>query len=241
MKILAIGNSFSQDATRYLHDIARADGVTLEVANLYIGGCPLERHHRNLLSGERAYELQYNGHPTGFNVSIQEALLNRAWDVVTLQQASHFSFQPESYSPYAKVLADEIRRCVPKARLIMHQTWAYEDGSERLARMGYDRAADMLADAKKAYAQAAAEIGAYGTIPSGELLGSLLLHGIPKVHRDTFHASLGAGRYALGLLWYRMLTGHSVDRNSFCDFDEPIPEAEQTIIKNCVESMQPIL
>ena len=44
MKVLAIGNSFSEDATRYLHDIAKADGVALEVANLYIGGCPLDRH-----------------------------------------------------------------------------------------------------------------------------------------------------------------------------------------------------
>ena len=26
MRVLAIGNSFSQDATRYLHQIARADG-----------------------------------------------------------------------------------------------------------------------------------------------------------------------------------------------------------------------
>lgn len=241
MKILAIGNSFSQDATRYLHDIARADGVRLEVANLYIGGCPLERHHRNLLSGERAYELQYNGHPTGFKVSLQEALLNCAWDVVTLQQASHYSFRSDTYMPYARVLADEIRRCVPKARLIVHQTWAYEDGSERLAGMGYSRAADMLADAKAAYAQCAAEIGAYGTIPSGELLGSLLLHGIPKVHRDTFHASLGVGRYALGLLWYRVLTGNSVERNAFRDFDEPIPESELAIVKSCVESVHPIL
>ena len=70
MNILAIGNSFSQDATRYLHQIAAADGVTLHVANLYIGGCSLEHHYRNMLSGERAYELQYNGQLTGFQVSL---------------------------------------------------------------------------------------------------------------------------------------------------------------------------
>ena len=241
MNILAIGNSFSQDATRYLHDIARADGVNLQVVNLYIGGCSLERHHRNLLSGERAYELQVNGHDTGFFVSLKEALLNRPWDVVTLQQASHFSFIPDTYTPYARVLADEIRRCAPKARLIVHQTWAYEDGSERLSRMGYARASDMLADVVSAYAKAAAEIGAYGTIPSGELLGSLLLHGIPKVHRDTFHAGLGLGRAALGMLWYRMLTGNSVNRNSFHDFDEPVSDAELAIVRQCVDSFRPVL
>ena len=34
MNILAIGNSFSQDATRYLHQMAEADGGTLHIANL---------------------------------------------------------------------------------------------------------------------------------------------------------------------------------------------------------------
>lgn len=30
MKVLAIGNSFSQDATRYLHQIAKADKFDLK-------------------------------------------------------------------------------------------------------------------------------------------------------------------------------------------------------------------
>ncbi|MGN1128615.1 MAG: DUF4886 domain-containing protein, partial [Candidatus Flemingiibacterium sp.] len=44
LKVLSIGNSFSQDAQRWLHDIAAADGVELLAKNLYIGGCSLERH-----------------------------------------------------------------------------------------------------------------------------------------------------------------------------------------------------
>ena len=69
MRILAIGNSFSQDATRYLHQIARADGQKLSVVSLYYGGCTLDRHYRYMLSEENAYELVYNGHSTGFFVS----------------------------------------------------------------------------------------------------------------------------------------------------------------------------
>ena len=48
MKILAIGNSFSQDATRYLHQIAKADNYDLTVVNLYIGGCSMETHWNNI-------------------------------------------------------------------------------------------------------------------------------------------------------------------------------------------------
>ena len=241
MRILAIGNSFSQDATRYLHQIARADGIRLDVANLYIGGCSLERHHRNMLSGEKAYELQYNGQPTGFSVSLKEALLNRAWDVVTLQQASHYSFEANSYNPYTERLADYVRKCVPKAHILIHQTWAYEDGSERLFKVaGYEKAENMFADLRDAYNKMCNVAGAKGIIPSGEMFMSLSRGGIEKVHRDTFHASLGLGRYALALLWYRMICGKQVSENSFNDFDEPVNEEERRIVKDYVDGLKPI-
>lgn len=237
MNVLAIGNSFSQDATRYLHDIARENGVRIEVANLYIGGCSLERHYRNMLSGERAYELQYNGHETGFPVSMQEALLNREWDVVTLQQASHYSFDSASYDPYIAALADYVRRCAPRAKLMIHQTWAYEDGSDRLHDVaGFGTAVGMLGCIKEAYAAAAKTARADGMIPSGELFAALLKNGVPKVHRDTFHASLGLGRYALALLWYRRLTGNSVLNDCFSLFDEPVTNYEQKIVRETVET-----
>ena len=38
MNVLSIGNSFSQDAQRYLHRIAKVDSFTLNTFNLYIGG-----------------------------------------------------------------------------------------------------------------------------------------------------------------------------------------------------------
>ncbi|MBQ7338256.1 MAG: DUF4886 domain-containing protein [Clostridia bacterium] len=237
MNILAIGNSFSEDATRYLHGIARAGEVDLAVANLYIGGCSLERHYQNMLTGGRAYELQYNGQLTHFAVSLAEALDNRPWDVVTLQQASHFSFDAATYQPYVGRLAAYIRERVPSARLFLHQTWAYEEGSERLLRVaGYARAADMLADVTKAYAQIATQVDADGIIPSGELLGRLAAAGVGPLHRDTFHASLGLGRYAMGLLWYRVLCHKPVADNAFCDFDEPIDPQMIMTVKRCVET-----
>jgi hypothetical protein len=52
--------------------------------------------------------------------------------------------------------------------------------------------------------------------------------GLPP-HRDTFHASLGAGRYALGLLWFAMLTKRSIDDGSFADLD--VPEEAETLEK----------
>lgn len=223
MKILAIGNSFSQDATRYLYQIARSHGQKWQVANLYIGGCSLARHFRNMHSETRAYELQWNGVGTGFYVSIKEALLSRDWDIITLQQASHFSAFYDTYQPYMTELAAYVRSFCPKAKLYIHQTWAYEAASAKLESVNFAAPDDMFAAVEKAYARAAEEIGADGIIPSGKLLLELS-HQVGKVHRDTYHASLGLGRYALSLLWYRCISGKTVNDNTFRDFDEPVSE-----------------
>lgn len=234
IKVLSIGNSFSQDAQRYLHGIAKSDCVDIWNENLYIGGCPLSVHYRNMLSDEEAYALEVNGESTGFKVSIKKALLSQEWDYITLQQASHFSFDYETYQPYLTELATYVRKCCPKAKILIHETWAYEDGSDRLKNVGYEQAKVMYEDLHKAYEMAAKDIGADGVIPSGTLMRALLTSGIPKVHRDTFHASLGLGRYALGLLWYQVITGNDVKDNTFCGFDEAVTKQEIALVKKCV-------
>ena len=64
IKILAIGNSFSEDATHYLHQIAAADQVDMKVGNLYIGGCSLERHWNNIQTNAAEYLYEENGAST---------------------------------------------------------------------------------------------------------------------------------------------------------------------------------
>ena len=238
MNILSIGNSFSQDAQRYLHRIAKVDGVILNTYNLFIGGCSLSLHYRNMLSGEKAYMLEMNGESTGFKVSLKEALLNSDWDVVTVQQVSHQSPYYETYQPYLNKIVEYVRLCVPKAKIAIHQTWAYEQDSHRLnVEMGYSNHSNMFKDIEVSYEKAAEAINADLVLPSGKIFQRLIDSGIEKVHRDTFHASLGLGRYALGLLWYKMLTGNDVINNTFSDFDEEVPQTEIKIAKKCVEEI----
>ena len=233
IKILAIGNSFSQDATRYLYQIARADKVDMKVVNLYIGGCPLSYHYSNTLSEEKKYDFELNGRSTGIHVSIKDGLLNESWlgwDFVTMQQVSHQSVNYESFQPYLNELSSYIKKYSPKAKQFIHQTWAYEEGSKRLTEeLGYNHQLDMFNDVKSAYGKAAKDIDV-GVIPCGETLQNIIKEGLP-VHRDTFHASLGLGRYALALTWYEMLTGNSTENNSFRDFDVPVTEEEVKIAK----------
>ena len=234
MNILSIGNSFSQYAHRYLHAIAKSDGYTLNTFNLFIGGCSLSTHFRNMMSDNRAYTLEMNGESTGFKVSLNEALLSLDWDVITIQQVSHCSPYYETYQPYLSRIIDNVKVCVPKAKIAFHQTWAYEQDSERLNKeLGYEKHEDMFNDIKSSCMRAADEINADYIIPSGELIEKLVFSGI-KVHRDTFHASLGVGRYALGLLWYSILTGNDITSNTFSDFDKEVFKEESKIAKQCV-------
>ena len=238
MNVLSIGNSFSQDAQRYLHQIAKADGVELNCFNLYIGGCTLSRHYRNMMTEAKAYTLEMNGKSTGFFVSLKEALLNRDWDVVTIQQASHKSTDYQNYLPYLNKLADYVRLMVPKAKIIIHQTWAYAPESPRFGTtLKFTNPNQMYIALKDAYGKAASDINADFIIPSGELFQKLLNNGVEKLHRDCHHASLGLGRYALGLLWYRMLTGNSVENNAFSDFDEEVSDIQIKTAKKCVEEI----
>lgn len=237
MKVLSIGNSFSTDATRYLHGIAAADSFDLETVNLFIPSCTLDRHYRNMLSGERAYSLEYNGQTTGFFVSMEEALLSREWDVITLQQQSARSADWETFEPYITALCDYVKECAPKAKIFLHQTWPLEDGSQRLANAGYESSAAMFANIEQNYAKCREMLETDGLIPSGRALMALLALGVEKVHRDSLHTTKGLGRYTLGLLWYRMLTGRTVADNAFCSFDEPVSEEEIRVAKNYVDSV----
>ena len=72
MDILSIGNSFSQDAQRYLYQIARADKVELNAFNLFIGNCSCAEHYRNMLGEKEEYFLEVNGAETGFKVTFSE-------------------------------------------------------------------------------------------------------------------------------------------------------------------------
>ena len=235
MKILAIGNSFSEDATRYLHDIAKADGQDMKVVNLCIGGCSLFTHYENMMSDSRHYMLQLNGHATGVFVSIREALISDEWDYVTLQQVSHESIRYATFQPYLKALSDYVALNAPKAKQLLHQTWAYKAATPNLCEsLHYKTPWEMFTDVKNAYAKAAEESG-LPLILGGEGLMNLVKEGLRNVYRDPIHASLGLGRYTLGLVWYGFLTGRALPKDTPWAFDVPITKKEAQAARRCAK------
>ena len=237
MKILSIGNSFSQDAQRYLHEIAKKDGTDLQVVNLFIGGCSLRTHYLNILGDKIAYELGYNGQNTGIKVAIKQVLESVEWDVVTLQQASAFSANFETYFPYMAEIEKYVKIYCPHAKIFIHETWAYEDGCERLHSLRFNNAKEMLSNIQESYKKAKDVIKADGIIPCGTAMMKALDLGLGKAYRDTYHASLGAGRYLLALTWYKTFTGKDISQNDFDAFDEVVTETERKIVIKAVDSI----
>ncbi len=231
MNVLSIGNSFSQDAQRYLHQVAKSVDEDITAVNLFIGGCSLFTHFANIGNDAKVYELRYNGENTRFKVSVKEALLSREWDFITIQQASHFSYDYNTYQPYANKLVEYIKKYAPKAKILIHQTWGYESNSERIINQGFEKFEDMFAEVKKAYAKLAEEVKADGIIPSGQTMSNMLKNGLEKVHRDCFHADLGYGRFALALTWLEYLTGKDSREVQFNNFDIEVSEKEIEIAK----------
>ena len=237
MKILCIGNSFSSDATRYLHEIAEAGGVWTKVVNLFIGGCSLATHYKHMNNDAKEYALEFNGQYTGFNVSIREALQSDDWDYVTMQQASHFSPYYDTYTPYLKALSDYVSFHAPKAKRAFHRTWAYENDSYRLCtELGYENHSAMFSDIKAASTKAIAEVGFDIVIPSGELVERMVIEGVGPVYRDTFHLSMGVGRYAVAAMWYELLMGKSIVGNGFSKFDEVVCDEVLERVRGLVSS-----
>ena len=93
VRILAIGNSFSQDAVeQYLHELAAADGQQVIIGNMYIGGCSLAKHLNNAKENLPAYKYRKIG-LDGIKVetkkfTLEQALADEQWDYVSVQQQS---------------------------------------------------------------------------------------------------------------------------------------------------------
>ena len=234
MKVLSIGNSFSNNAQHYLHRLAKHNGVNMRTVNLFIGGCSLETHYWNMLDDRADYSYVFNGEYTGLKVSIRQALRSDSWDVITLQQASPYSPKIATYSPYIEELAAYVRKYCPHAKIILHETWAYAEGSERLINgMHFEKAEDMLSAIRESYKKAAELISADGIIPCGEAMLAAEKAGL-CMHQDTAHASNGVGCYLLGLTWLKYLTGADITGDTFNGFDVPVTDEERAIVIRAV-------
>lgn len=215
LKILAIGNSYSDDATKYLWDICKAAGIEeVVIANMYIGGCSLETHWENISGDVRAYTYYKNtdGEWNSKNrVKISTALADEEWDVVTIQQASWLSGMPSSYGQLEDIVY-YIYENEPDAQILWHQTWAKCEGSVP-KEYGSEQMNMYNAIVNTVKSNVETVDGICGIIPVGTAIQNMRSSYIgDTLHRDeSTHLSMDYGRYTAAMTWFATITGCSID------------------------------
>ena len=133
LRVFAVGNSFSQNATTYLPQLAKAGGHELILGTAQTGGCSLERHWKAVeadLANPDSKEAKIYG-----GKSLAEIISKGKWDVVTMQQYSLLSSDIETYRPFAQKLYAHLRTLQPGAEIVVHQTWAYRSDASRFGQI----------------------------------------------------------------------------------------------------------
>ncbi len=170
IRLLTIGNSFADNATRYLGEIAAAAGDELLYTGANLPGGPLSVHWEGVVAHEKKCEngCLYNDR------SLTDLLSSEPWDVVTLQQFSGESHAEGSYRPYAEKLHALIQKLSPSATILLHQTWAYRaDDTEQITHE-YSQE-NMHTDIRNAYHTIADELNV-GIIPVGDAFAAARNH-----------------------------------------------------------------
>jgi beta-glucosidase len=242
LKVLAIGNSFSQDATTYIKGIALADGVDLRVASASIGGCSFERHYNNITNNTTDYHFVYYTPEETYRsaeVSLEQCLKASDWDIITIQQVSGLSGKYETFFPFAPELVSYIKTIQPKAEIRIHMVWAYGRFYPGVAGNGYGTNLNMYNRVVDAYERLAKVFDNAKIIPSGVAMQLAREHFGDSIHRDGFHCS-ELGRVLTGWVWFESLTGISAldskfkpqnAKASYMDGNILITDAEEQIIR----------
>ena len=242
VRILAIGNSFSQDAVeQYLHVLAEAEGISTIIGNMFIGGCSLERHVKNARDNAPAYAYRKIGtdgkkREKG-KMSLEAVLADEDWDYVSLQQASPFSGMYETYEASLPELIEYVKARLPKkTKLMLHQTWAYASTSRHSGFKNYNcnqlTMYQAIADAVKKAAKAnKIKI----VIPSGTAIQNARTSFIgDHLNRDGYHLDVKIGRYTAACTWFERIFKHNVVGNPYAP--EGLDEARKTVAQKAAHA-----
>lgn len=228
LKILAIGNSFSIDGMEYLWDIANSYGVKeIVLGNLYIGGCSLDKHYKNMTQDAPAYRYYKNtagSWSSTADVAISTALKDEKWDIITVQQASGENVNDGSYDNLPNILKYiEQRKPKKETKILWHMTWAYQSDSTQKAFEAYGRDQNKMYEGilERVQSNVLNEESIVGVIPAGTAIQNLRKTSVgDTLTRDGYHLSKGLGRYTAALTWYCYITGADPAETLYTPFEE---------------------
>ncbi|MFR1433733.1 MAG: DUF4886 domain-containing protein [Acutalibacteraceae bacterium] len=226
LKVLTIGNSFSENASGYASEIAAVNGRSLTFGYLKFPSCTIARHYEAAANNKAVFKFEITD-PTGKRTTIkqeaanwdspdpekcatiQEALEYMDWDVIVFQQESNTSLDASSFADLPKLI-EYVKGFCSDARLMIHEVWAW--GS-------WENDAYKNFSIIKANYEAAAKANDLAIIPSGlgfenarKALGDYTIVNENDGHYQ--HAN-SYGKYVAGCCYVGALFGVTIDPETF--------------------------
>lgn len=163
-KVLMVGNSFSEDVSQYIVDIAKSAGLDVIFGNLHRPGESLQGHATQITSGAGSYTYYKRESVSGVitqdirtSTSFVIGLTDEDWDVIVYQQSSPLSGRYETFNPYLQNIITFVNanKTNPNLKHALHMTWAYPTTSTETGFASYNNnQATMYAAITNAYKQA---------------------------------------------------------------------------------------
>lgn len=171
LRLFTVGNSFSENMTRCLPQLAQEGGHELIIGKAVKGGCSFQQHW----DAVEAWRANPNDPKAKIykDKSLQDQLGTASWDVITVQQYSLHSSDLTTYRPAAPNLVAHLKKLRPGAEIVLHQTWAYRVDADKFGLIAPKQNAtnqrEMYDRSRAAYWEIANELG-LRVIPSGDAM-----------------------------------------------------------------------
>ncbi len=229
LKILFVGNSFSDDTSYYLWHVANSAGVKkVTVGNLHIGGCELNAHLTNAKTDRPVYDYRITDNEKQgeyttmtYKYKVSEAVQSENWDFISFQQVSGKSGQPDTYTVLPQLIELYSKLC-PEAQIVWNMTWAYEGDSTHASFSNYannqEQMYNAIVDTTKSTILTNSSVSM--VIPTGTAIQNARAVLGDTATRDGYHLAyegeMGTGtynaRYIAALVFFGKISGISVEK-----------------------------
>lgn len=226
IKILAIGNSFSEDVVEQnLYQLFLDAGIRTVIGNMYIGGCILQTHWVNAENDlpHYSYRKVQNGYKTvSASCSISHALKDEYWDYISFQQGSGLYGYYDSYFPYLPNLIGYVKEKGrnKNVKIILHSTWAAAASSTHSHFQQYYQCDQqymyemIVATAQELLATEGLQIDVLCNSTDAIQNGRTSTIGDNFTREDGWHLN-DYGRFTAACLWYEKISEIDVTTNGY--------------------------
>ena len=257
IRILIFGNSYGNDATRYLEELLREGGyVNVIIGHVGESSMAINDHYHNIdddpdndyiyttsKGDQYTFSVHYktvNGEKVELEADYKRIVADEPWDYLifyqgpngpaTLTQASYYSELGNLVTALKTYMTN------PEGKIVYYMPWAHNVADTAELYNG-------IVDITEELILTNENID--GIIPAATLIQNLRTSYLKDgaagdITRDWGHLNYGVGRYALGLLFYSYLTGGNIDGITYIPTADDVSVGERPLFTDPGENIEVI-